>query len=126
MLFISISSCKNDDDVMPNLVANKEFVFALVSSQEECDFLISQGVNCSQSINFLDHLNARIIVTDIANAGTYTLNENTITITIDSPGDAENPMIFEANSDFSELIRVSDGSNDIWKLQIEGVSPWDL
>jgi hypothetical protein len=24
------------------------------------------------------------------------------------------------------LIRISDGSNDIWKLAIEGIDPWDL
>jgi hypothetical protein len=35
-------------------------------------------------------------------------------------------MIFNANTEVTELIRISDGSNDIWKLAIEGIDPWDL
>ena len=115
---IGIVSCNNDDDdpTTTNLVANKEFVFTLVSSQQECDDLISDGVNCTQSVNFDNNLNASVIVTDIVNGGEYKISGNTITITIQTSGDVENPMVFEANNDFTELARISNGSNDIWKI----------
>ena len=35
-------------------------------------------------------------------------------------------MIFNVNPEANELLRISDGSNDLWKLAIEGVEPWDL
>lgn len=108
-----------------NQVSRKEYVFALVSSQEECDNYMTSGVNCTQAVKFLDDRKVEVIITDIVNQGTYAVIGNTITITINK-GDAENPVIFNANDDFTELTRTSDGSNDIWKLQIPGVLPWNL
>jgi hypothetical protein len=35
-------------------------------------------------------------------------------------------MIFNANAEITELIRISDSSNDIWKLAIEVIEPRDL
>jgi hypothetical protein len=35
-------------------------------------------------------------------------------------------MIFTANPEATQLIRISDGSNDVWKLAIQGIDPWDL
>ncbi len=124
-IFIGIVSCKKDDDTATsNLLTNKKFVFALASSQEECDYLWSFGVNCSQFINF-DADTAMVLLTDILYSGTYTLSENTITVTF-LDGDSENPMIFKANEGFTELTRISDGGYAIWKLQVPGVKPWDL
>jgi len=124
-IFIGIISCKKDDDAATsNPLANKKFVFALASSQLECDYLLSYGANCSQFINF-DADTAMVLLTDILYSGRYTLSENTITVTF-LDADSENPMIFKANENFTALSRISDGSHTIWKLQVPGVKPWDL
>ena len=125
ILLISFLSCENDDNAL-NQVANTEFVFPLVSSEDECNLSLSQGVNCAQSVIFENNANVQVIITDIANEGIYIINDKTIIITFLSSGDAENPMTFEANDDFTELTRVSNESNDVWKLQVKGVNPWDL
>mgnify|MGYP001568217050 FL=1 len=100
-------------------------MFALASSAESCGVLLSNGVNCAQSVAFSSTNVATVIVTDIVNAGTYSVDGNIITVTLPN-SDSENPMIFNANTEVTELIRISDGSNDIWKLAIEGIDPWDL
>lgn len=123
---LGVASCNSDDDGSAgNPVSGKIFVFPVVSSQEECDAAMSIGVNCEQSVEF-ENNRATLIVTDIINSGRYTIVDNTITITLDGLGDAENPFIFRASKDFMELERTSDGSNDKWKLQIEGILPWNL
>jgi len=35
-------------------------------------------------------------------------------------------MIFTANPEATQLIRISDGSSDLWKLAIQGIDPWNL
>ncbi len=64
-------------------------------------------------------------MTDIVNAGNYNIDRNTITVTL-LDSDSEKPMIFTANPEATQLIRISDGSNDVWKLAIQGIDPWDL
>ena len=100
-------------------------MLAVANSAEECGVLLSNGVNFAQSIAFSSPNNALVIVTDIVNAGTYNIDRNTITVTL-LDNDSENPMIFTANPESTQLIRISDGSNDVWKLAIQGIDPWDL
>ena len=100
-------------------------MFAVANSAEECGVLLSNGVNFAQSIAFSSPNNALVIVTDIVNAGTYNIDRNTITVTL-LDSDSENSMIFTANPESTQLIRISDGSNDVWKLAIQGIDPWDL
>ena len=35
-------------------------------------------------------------------------------------------FLFTANPEATQLIRISDGSNDVWKFAIQGIDPWDL
>ena len=100
-------------------------VFALVSSEAACEISLNNGINCAQLIEFTSSNTATVIVTDIANIGTYTTEGNTLKVSLEN-SDTENPMIFNVNPEANELLRISDGSNDLWKLAIEGVEPWDL
>ncbi|NQX83062.1 MAG: hypothetical protein HRT66_13870 [Flavobacteriaceae bacterium] len=126
IIITGITSCKKDEDQNTSIsVKEKEFIFSLASSQQECDEALSFGVNCAQNIRFVDDTNATVMTTDIINIGTYVISGNSITIIFDS-GDVESPLIFEINSNSTELTRKSDGSNHIWKLQREGIAPWDL
>ena len=126
--FLVLSGCKEEDStfsITQDQLTDTTFLFALASSAESCSVLLSNGVNCAQSITFSSANVATVIVTDIVNAGTYSIDGNIITVTLPN-SDSENPMIFYANTEGTELIRISDGSNDIWKLAIEGIDPWDL
>ena len=126
--FLVLSGCKEEDStfsITQDQLTDTTFLFALASSAESCSVLLSNGVNCAQSITFSSANVATVIVTDIVNAGTYSVDGNIITVTLPN-SDSENPMIFNANTEVTELIRISDGSNDIWKLAIEGIDPWDL
>jgi hypothetical protein len=123
-----ICSCKDDNipiSITDDQLIDNTYLFAVANSAEECGVLLSNGVNCAQSIAFSSPNNALVIVTDIVNAGTYNIDRNTITVTL-LDSDSENPMIFTANPEATQLIRISDGSNDVWKLAIQGIDPWDL
>ena len=123
-----ICSCKDDNvpiSITDDQLIDNTYLFAVANSAEECGVLLSNGVNCAQSIAFSSPKNALVIVTDIVNAGTYNIDRNTITVTL-LDSDSENPMIFTANPEATQLIRISDGSNDVWKLAIQGIDPWDL
>lgn len=126
-VLVPLLSCSSDDnaDFISRSLVGKSYVFPLVSSQEECDQLLSNGVNCFQEVAFLNQQSARVIVTDIINPGRYRVQGNRIIITVEN-GDTENPVIFEFNDDLNELRRVSDNSSTVWKLQVPGVLPWDL
>ena len=121
--FLVLSGCKEEDStfsITQDQLTDTTFLFALASSAESCSVLLSNGVNCAQSITFSSTNVATVIVT-----GTYSIDGNIITVTLPN-SDSKNPMIFNANTEVTELIRISDGSNDIWKLAIEGIDPWDL
>ena len=123
-----ICSCKDDNvpiSITDDQLIDNTYLFAVANSAEECGVLLSNGVNFAQSIAFSSPNNALVIVTDIVNAGTYNIDRNTITVTL-LDNDSENPMIFTANPESTQLIRISDGSNDVWKLAIQGIDPWDL
>ena len=123
-----ICSCKDDNvpiSITDDQLIDNTYLFAVANSAEECGVLLSNGVNCAQSIAFSSPNNALVIVTDIVNAGTYNIDRNTITVTL-LDSDSENPMIFTANPEATQLIRISDGSNDVWKLAIQGIDPWNL
>ena len=102
------------------LTDRHHFFFALASSAESCGVLLSNGVNYAQSITFSITNVATVIVTDIVNAGTFSVDGNIITVTLPN-SDSENPMTFNANTEVTELILISYRSNDIWKLAIEGI-----
>ena len=123
-----ISSCKNDNVpifITDDQLINNTYLFAVANSAEECVVLLLNGVNCAQSIAFSSPNNALVIVTDIVNAGTFNIDRNTISVTL-LDSDSENPMILTANPEAKHLIRISDCSNDVWKLAIQGIDPWDL
>lgn len=123
-----ICSCKDDNvpiSITDDQLIDNTYLFAVANSAEECGVLLSNGVNFAQSIAFSSPNNALVIVTDIVNAGTYNIDRNTITVTL-LDSDSENPMIFTANPEATQLIRISDGSNDVWKFAIQGIDPWDL
>ena len=123
-----IYSCKDDNvpiSITDDQLIDNTYLFAVANSAEECGVLLSNGVNFAQSIAFSSPNNALVIVTDIVNAGTYNIDRNTITVTL-LDSDSENPMIFTANPEATQMIRISDGSNDVWKLAIQGIDPWDI
>ena len=123
-----IYSCKDDNvpiSITDDQLIDNTYLFAVANSAEECGVLLSNGVNFAQSIAFSSPNNALVIVTDIVNAGTYNIDRNTITVTL-LDSDSENSMIFTANPESTQLIRISDGSNDVWKLAIQGIDPWHL
>ena len=123
-----ICSCKDDNvpiSITDYQLIDNTYLSAIANFAEEGGVLLSNGVNCAQSIAFSSPNNALVIVTDIVNAGTYNIDRNTITVTL-LDSDSENPMIFTANPEATQLIRISDGSNDVWKLAIQGIDPWDL
>ena len=123
-----IYSCKDDNvpiSITDDQLIDNTYLFAVANSAEECGVLLSNGVNFAQSIAFSSPNNALVIVTDIVNAGTYNIDRNSITVTL-LDSDSENPMIFTANPEATQLIRISDGSNDVWKLAIQGIDPWHL
>ena len=123
-----IYSCKDDNvpiSITDDQLIDNTYLFALANSTEEYGVLLSNGVNFAQSIAFSSPNNALVIVTDIVNAGTYNIDRNTITVTL-LDSDSENPMIFTANPEATQMIRISDGSNDVWKLAIQGIDPWDI
>lgn len=123
-------NCSNDDDTdKSNKLLGKTFLFPLVQSQEECDLMQQNSVvfNCFQFVSFESNAEAFIVFTDIANKASYTINSNTLILTLESADVAvESPMIFNINEDAEILTRISDNSNDLWRLEKEGVSPWDL
>ena len=130
VIITSLVICSCKDDNVPIFITDDQlidntYLFAVANSAEECGVLLSNGVNCAQSIAFSSPNNALVIVTDIVNAGTYKIDRNAITVTL-LDSDSENPMIFTANPEATQLIRISDGSNDVWKLAIKGIDPWDL
>ena len=135
IFFITLSfvfcslSCTNSDDVLIEPEYKYEginFLHSEASSREECDRFLEFGVNCIQIIEFKTGNKCEILVTDIINDGIYTFSDNRLTIELVGPGDIENPMIFQVNEGGTELKRISDGSNDLWKKPIAGVAPWDL
>ena len=126
--FLVLSGCKEEDStfsITQYQLTDTTFLFALATSAESCGVLLSNGVNCAQSITFSSTNVDTVIVTDIVNAGTYCVDENILTVTLPYSV-SENPIIFNANTEVTELIRISDCNNDIWKLAIEGIDPWDL
>ena len=95
-----ICSCKDDNvpiSITDDQLIDNTYLFAVANSAEECGVLLSNGVNCAQSIDFSSPNNALVIVTDIVNAGTYNIDRNTITVTL-LDSDSENPMIFYCKS----------------------------
>ena len=128
LVICSCTDCKDDNvpiSITDDQLIDNTYLFAVANSAEECGVLLSNGVNCAQSIAFSSPKNALVIVTDIVNAGTYNIDRNTINVTL-LDSDSENPMIFTANPEATQLIRISDGSNDVWKFAIQGIDPWDL
>ena len=91
-----IYSCKDDNvpiSITDDQLIDNTYLFAVANSADEFGVLLSNGVNCAQSIAFSSPKNALVIVTDIVNAGTYNIDRNTITVTL-LDSDSENPMIF--------------------------------
>lgn len=131
-LALFMMSCSNDDDSPSlNRLLGKTFVFPLVQSQIECDDAQQNSTvfNCAQYITFETNERANVIFTDIANDARYTINENSVTITIEEPEaglNVESPLIFTINDASNVLTRISNNSNAEWKLEIDGIAPWDL
>ncbi|RNC84439.1 MAG: hypothetical protein ED557_05505 [Balneola sp.] len=123
-------SCSSDSNPDEELFffgsGNTTFVYPIASSTEECLELLNQGVNCAQWLELFPDSTSEVIVTDILQSGEYLSSNDTLTIIMEIAFDVESPMIFISNDDFTQIRRISDGSNTIWKLQIEGKNPWDL
>jgi hypothetical protein len=123
-----ICSCKDDNipiSITDDQLIDNTYLFAVANSAEECGVLLSNVVECAQSIDFSSPNNVLLILADIVNAGIYNVDRDTITVTlIDS--DSKNPMIFTTNPETAQLIRISDGSNDVWKLAMQGIDSWDF
>ena len=97
-------------------------MFALVSSDAACEISLNNGINCAKLIEFTSSNTATVIVTDIANIGTCTIEGNNLKVSLENSY-TENPMIFNVNPEANELARISDGNNDLWELVIEVVEP---
>jgi hypothetical protein len=82
--FLLLGSCKEVDStfsITQDQLTDTTFLFALASSAEALGVLLSNGVNCAQSITFSSTNVATVIVTDIVNTGTYIVDEKIITVT---------------------------------------------
>jgi len=131
-ILVTFCSCdpKNEVIVCPPTYLDNEFIHSLVASQADCDQLVANGTyNCFHSLTILDETKVDIFVTDIVYQGSYVIDDNKMTITFDGTNTliaTENPLVFTLNANFTEMVRISDNSNDVWKLGMEGVAPWDL
>ena len=123
-----LSTCSVNSKEVKMDLAGKTYVFSLVSSKEECDQLHSKGIfNCARYIEFNSKNKVDVIFSDISIDGVYNIKNKEISISLLEPEDGyPAELVFIANDKFTELTLISDGSNDIWKLSIEGVKPWDL
>lgn len=121
LLVLSFNCSKNDIVVIKDL-SGKKYVHSLVTTKEHCDKLLEEGTNCAQEITFRANGKATIIVTDILHDGKYEVNGNRITFT----SSILTPIIFESNADFTVFTRISDKSNDLWKLNDKNLNPWEL
>jgi hypothetical protein len=128
IIIVSFSNCKKDNTLPP--LEGKTFIHSLVKSKEECDLLVANGTfNCAQFISLKENNFAEVIVTDIISPGTYKLDGNTLTITLDqmvSDPAAESEYNFIMNDDQTEMSRTVGSQKEVWKLEREGVDPWDL
>ena len=97
-------------------------MFALVSSDAACEISLNNGINCAKLIEFTSSNTATVIVTDIANIGTCTIEGNNLKVSLENSY-TENPMIFNVNPEANELARILDGNNGLWELAIEVAEP---
>jgi hypothetical protein len=128
ILILSFTNCQKEE--IPLNLEGKTYVLPLVESKAECDRLFDKGqYNCAQYIYLKSNNIIEIILTDISSSGIYTLEENNLTLTIDTlaADPAAEPVYhFKMSDDQSTITRTVSGQNEIWKLQREGVDPWDL
>jgi len=84
---------------------DRTYVNWLASSQEECDQLNDQGINCFQMVEFFTDGSAEIMMTDIVHRGSYTLtSENTqIVLTMGDNPELPEEITFEVLSDGAQL-----------------------
>ncbi len=110
-------SCSNnsnpDEEIFFFGNGNTTFVYPIASSTEECLELLNQGTNCAQWLELFPDSTSEVIVTDILQSGEYTLSNDTLTITMEITFDVESPMIFVSNDEFTQIRRISDGSNTV-------------
>jgi hypothetical protein len=93
----------------PRVYANPLF-----DTPEECDDLLAQGVNCWQVVDFCPSGEATIILTDIINAGTYAVDDATVTTEWDV-GDAPASIVFTLDANADTLTDDLDGA--VWERQ---------
>ncbi|MBL4649207.1 MAG: hypothetical protein JKY03_05700 [Aureispira sp.] len=110
--------CNNTDDLV-----GKKFVHLFVPTEAEC--IASQSdpnffINCHQDIRFLDESTATIILSDILNDVSYTVNGDKITIYSSTHSEFSENIIFTKKSKSSLQ---KDDDQTIW-VEKNG-SIWD-
>jgi hypothetical protein len=79
------------------LPSDKTFVRHLFETTAKCQEAQKKSgawFNCSQTVSLYSDGTARIMVTDIINPGTYTVEKDKITVTPTRPSEFADPMIF--------------------------------
>ncbi len=124
-LFLLVSFCEREEHVKSDRdFANQTFVYKYFKTEKECmdsqtsDFFI----NCHAQINFLDHGEAEIMVSDIIWRGEYNVIKNSIVLTF--PNNFELPdetLVFKILNN-KKLKRVD--NHTIWE-KFNGNSIWD-
>ena len=132
MIFIRIAvyslltlliSCSGREDIQLTFTG-KTFNHLFFETEQEC--IESQPnpdyfSNCGQQLTFIDDTQATIILTDIVNAVTYSVDKNMIVITPTSGSEFSDDIVFEIIGP-GTLMQVDNDS--IWKEQL-GDSIWD-
>jgi hypothetical protein len=95
---------------------DRVYVHRLASSQEECDSLNDQGINCLQFLELFTDGGAEIMITDIVHIGTYIIEgTSSIIVTVDPNPELPGSLQFAI---LENGIKLQDNwSNSIWELE---------
>jgi hypothetical protein len=104
-----------------HFAAHENFKRALFPTDKACAAAMhSFGVNCFQEVDFEADGHATVIVTDIVNAGTYTIAGSVVTVTLDSlDGDAGEKLSFTLAKDQRTM---TDAQKNVWSSSLCGVT----
>jgi hypothetical protein len=101
--------------------AHTEFKRALFATDKACeDAMRHFGVNCFQEISLEPDGSASVIVTDILNVGTYTIDDGSLTVTLESlDGDPGTKLHFTLRADRRTM---TDDQKNVWSVSLCGVT----
>ena len=95
---------------------NRTYVHWLASSQDECDQLNDQGINCFQMLEFFPNGEVEVMLTDIVHRGNYVIeNRSRIVITLQPNPETPSKLLYTVIDDGQRL--VDDLTDSFWELE---------